>query len=95
VLEKIASDHPLFSAGGMPAAPIKYRGAKRKGLAASNGPQLMGLTIGGRVAVCYSREDISGGLVGQSVDGVAGYDPQSATEIMSRLLLYTSAPAQQ
>ena len=46
-----------------------------------------GIRIDDRLAVIYSREDLSGGLVGQSVDGIVGYDPQSAAELMRRLIL--------
>ena len=35
-----------------------------------------------------SREDLSIGLVGHAVDGVAGYDPASATPIMRNVILY-------
>ena len=28
------------------------------------------------------------GLVGQEVDGILGYDPRSATELMSKIILY-------
>ena len=38
----------------------------------------------------YSREDLSGGLVGEPVDGIVGYDPATATAIMRNILLYAS-----
>jgi hypothetical protein len=42
----------------------------------------------GRVGVLYSREDLSGGMVGQAVDGITGYMPESATAIMRNAMLY-------
>ena len=41
--------------------------------------------------VIYSREDLSAGLVGQAVDGIVGYDPASATALMSHILSYAAA----
>ncbi len=49
---------------------------------------MRGITIGGRVAVFYSPEDLSAGIVGEQVDGISGYDPASATQIMTNLILY-------
>ena len=43
---------------------------------------------GGRFGVFYSREDLSTGLVGQSVDGIYGYEPATATRLMRAMLLY-------
>ena len=43
-----------------------------------------------RVGVFYSREDLSGGLVGEPVDGLVGYDPATATAILRNILLYAS-----
>src|SRR5688500_14996548 len=49
-------------------------------------PRLAVLTHAGRPAVYFSREDLSAGLVGQPVDGIVGYHPETASEIMLRLL---------
>ena len=38
----------------------------------------------------YSSDDLSVGLVGNEVDGIRGYTPAVAGEIMSRILLYAS-----
>ena len=42
--------------------------------------------MNGRNAIYYSREDLSGGLVGEPVDGIVGYDPDSSTAIMSGII---------
>ena len=39
------------------------------------------------LAVIFSREDLSAGLVGEPVDGITGYSPASATELMTNILL--------
>lgn len=43
------------------------------------------------MAVFYSREDLSAGMVGEPVDGVLGYNPETATEIMRNIVL-SAAP---
>jgi len=55
-----------------------------------NAPQIRGITINGRLSVLFSREDISGALVGQQVDGIVGYTPAAATSIMQNILLYAA-----
>ena len=51
------------------------------------------LELNGRARVIYSPDDLSAGLVGQNVDGVSGYDPATATELMTRIVLYASGAA--
>lgn len=50
--------------------------------------QLRGMTLAGRTAVFFSREDLSEGIVGEPVDGVQGYDPATATDLMAAMLVY-------
>lgn len=52
--------------------------------------RIAGVTIGNRLAVFFSREDLSAGLVGQPVDGIIGYDPETATHLMAGMLLYAA-----
>jgi hypothetical protein len=53
-------------------------------------PMLRGMTFGKKIRVFYSPLDLSGGLVGQPVDGIFGYDPQTATELMSAMIRYAA-----
>jgi hypothetical protein len=53
-------------------------------------PQLRGYTLDGRVAVLYSPEDLSVGLVGEAIDGVAGYAPADATKVVSAVVAYAA-----
>jgi hypothetical protein len=55
--------------------------------------KLRGITLGKRTAVFFSREDLSAGIVGEPVDGVLGYDPATATRLMTAMLLYAQSPA--
>jgi hypothetical protein len=67
---------------------INYRDFARKVLGGlKDQGRLQVVRIGERNAVFYSREDLSVGLVGQPVDGIVGYDPPTATEIVRRILL--------
>ena len=49
--------------------------------------------MGGRPAVFYSREDVSVGLVGQPIDGVAGYVPEDATKVVADVVAYAAQRA--
>ena len=94
----LRSDHPVYN---LPAAKLDrfgYRRYARKIVGDLTGPRLKGIAAGGgeaagggRVGVFYSREDLSGGLVGQPVDGIIGYDVSTATALMRNILLYASA----
>ena len=80
-------DHPLYTAGGGEPDEISYRNfAVRNGVGKVRTPRLQGLALDGRLAVIYSREDLSVGLVGQAVDGINGYSPDTATNLMTRII---------
>jgi len=97
--------HDLYT---LPTSPIKsvgYRAflrANSKGQQSLREPRIKGMEIGGRVAVFFSEEDLSVGMVGQPIDGIYGYQPHGikddkgnvtsgATEIMTNMLLYAAA----
>ena len=86
-------NHAVYSAGGQ-AVKIRYRDfARLQGVSDSTMPRLRGIESNKRLAVIYSAEDLSGGLVGQPVDGINGYDPVCATHLMSSVVLYAAGPA--
>jgi len=90
-LEVLPPEHPLYSAGGGAKDEIAYRSyAIRNGVGQTTSPRLQGIQQNGRLAVIYSREDLSVGLVGQEVDGVIGYTPATATALMTRILTYAA-----
>jgi hypothetical protein len=82
----LPTSHPLYEK----LEAVTYRPFAQKLVGKANAPRLQALTVGGRAAVFVSREDLSTGLLGHSVDGILGYSPKSAAELMSRLLLYAS-----
>ncbi len=81
--------HALFSANGSPIGDVSFRSfARGKVPRGQTTPLLRGITIDNRLAVIFSREDLSGGLVGESIDGITGYSPESATNLMRDIVLF-------
>ena len=84
----LPADAPVYAGPAGPIATFAYRSFARANLVGSNhAPLLAAATVAGRPAVYYSRVDLSAGLVGEPVDGVIGYDPATATEIVRHVLL--------
>ncbi|HEX4055211.1 MAG TPA: DUF4159 domain-containing protein [Tepidisphaeraceae bacterium] len=54
-------------------------------------PRIRGIKVGDRIGVFFSAEDISAGLVGEPVDGIVGYTPDSATALMEHMILYAES----
>jgi hypothetical protein len=91
-LKQLPPEHPVFTAGGLKAPPIKYREYAQKVLGSlKDVPRLQGIERNGRVVVFYSKEDLTAGLVGQPVDGIVGYTPATATDLMQRIVLYAES----
>ena len=67
--------------------PVEYRSFARARLGTTDNLRLKGLRFRKKWAVIFSAEDLSTGLVGQQVDGINGYTPACATEIMRRLVM--------
>jgi hypothetical protein len=84
-------DHPLYTLPENKIEEFGYRSwARANSVGALKEPRVRGITVGNRVAVFFSREDISAGLVGEPVDGILGYSPQTATDLMRNIILYSS-----
>jgi hypothetical protein len=74
----------------MPGGVIRdfvYRPFARPVLGLIKTPQLAVIAVNNRPAVYFSRLDLSCGLVGQQTDGITGYDPATATAIMTNLVI--------
>jgi hypothetical protein len=56
-----------------------------------NVPRVRAIMVDGRPGVLYSREDLSAGMVGEEVDGVLGYTPETATSIVRNIVLSVAA----
>lgn len=85
----LAAEHPAFNGPDSKIDSVQFRTFTRKASVGTNKiARVRGITIDDRIGVFYSPEDLSAGLVGEQVDGVSGYDPISATRIMTHLILY-------
>ncbi|MGA2499053.1 MAG: DUF4159 domain-containing protein [Tepidisphaeraceae bacterium] len=94
-LDTLAVTHPLFRHYDI--KEVEYRAFARRTLGNLKQPRLRGMEIGGRLAVIFSAEDLSAGLVGNYVDGIIGYSPSKnkagqgwrygATELMACAVL--------
>ncbi len=81
----------MYASGGVKLAPVKYRSFASDRLGNLNQPRVKGFKVGDRWGVVFSGEDLSAGLVGQPVDGVIGYEPDTATDIMQHVIEYATA----
>ena len=81
----IKKDDPLYTLGTPLTAKYRsYTLIKRP--SGALGFRLNGLTFNNKLGVIYSSDDLSCGLVGQSVDGIIGYTPDVATGLMERII---------
>ena len=87
-LELLPPDHPLYTKADLKLEEPYYRRYALDHVADRKHPQLRAITLNNRLAVFFSREDLSAGLVGEEVDGINGYTPQSATTLMAAMVTY-------
>lgn len=88
-LSVLPPEHPAFAAG-VKAADVTYRTYAKKVVGNLHSPRIKAIEVQNRPAVFFSAEDLSTGLVGQSIDGIFGYEPQSATDLMRSLLMFST-----
>jgi hypothetical protein len=86
-------DAPLYTANGKMDEFTYRRWTRGKITGSLKSPRVRGITVNGRLAVFLSAEDLTEGMVGQTVDGIIGYSPATATEIMRHIVLYAANPA--
>jgi hypothetical protein len=85
-------DHPWYQFEHDPI-PIDYRAyARRTLLSGLRTGRLQAVEVDNRLAILFSREDLSVGLVGQGFDGIMGYAPETATRLMARQILSVLPP---
>ncbi len=89
----LPADHPIYSGGGQKVSKVAYRAFARKLLGNIATPRLRGIEVNNRLAVIYSPEDLSVGMVGMSIDGIYGYDATSATKVMESIIMYAAKGA--
>jgi hypothetical protein len=80
---------PIYTMPGAKVENVRYRTFARKSLTGElKSPRVRAITVKGRQAVFYSREDLAAGLTGEPMDGIIGYDPATATALMRSIVLY-------
>jgi len=92
LLAPLPASHSLYRLPNSRITNFTYREwARERAVGTLRQPRLRGMPVaGGRVAVFFSREDLSAGIVGENIDGINGYGPETATAIMRNILLYVS-----
>ena len=88
VRSPLSPNHPVYALPELAIPKFEYRNFARSKLGRLNTPRLAAIEANERVVAFFSRDDISGGLVGQPVDGILGYAPETATELMRNMLVY-------
>jgi hypothetical protein len=87
-LELVPATDPLYSIAEQITA-VKYREKAQKIFGKEmTQPVLKMIQEDGKVKVLFSPLDIAVGLVGQAIDSVNGYEPESAMQLMMNMLLY-------
>jgi uncharacterized protein DUF4159/squalene-hopene cyclase-like protein len=81
-------DYPVFSAG-QPLVHAAYRRYARSRLPDSDRFRLQFARLGSGI-IFYSPEDISAGLVGEAIDGIYGYQPRTAAELMGNIISFAA-----
>ena len=79
--------HRLYTTG-VQIKSVAYRQKTIRRVGRADAPLLLGVSVGGKVRVLISREDISGGLLGSPYSSLDGYRPQSAHAIMRNIVGY-------
>jgi hypothetical protein len=87
----LAMTDPLYRLPAAEIDSIEYRTFAKQRLGRLKDPRICGIVQNGRVVAYYSREDLSAGLVGEQIDGIDGYTPDSATVIMRNIVLSAGA----
>jgi hypothetical protein len=83
-------DNILYTNPAAPITAIAYRNfAKNAAEGNLRAPHIDAIDVRKHTVCLYSREDLSAGMVGEQVDGVIGYTPAVATDLMRNMVLYS------
>jgi len=83
------ADSPVYRLDGMEIRQVRYRGSRRE-----REPFLKGVKLDGRVAVVFSPQDLTAGLMGYPCAGCVGYVPDSAFALVRNVALYAAQQRQ-
>jgi len=90
-LEPIPIEHAIYADAVPRITGVTYRKYALDNLPRTTLPRLRGLTVNGRLVAIASNEDLSSGLVGHAVDGIIGYTPESAMDLVRAVVLWRSS----
>lgn len=86
----IPGKHAIYDKAGPRIDKVRYRRATRTSVIDPRKPRLRGVSYKGRIAIVFSRDDLTAGLVGYPCWGLKGYKPDSAFALMRNILLYAN-----
>ncbi|MFN4243608.1 MAG: DUF4159 domain-containing protein [Tepidisphaerales bacterium] len=89
-------DHPAYADLNAAGGRAVFRPAAAERVGGRQGPpRLTGYSLAGEVRVVLSSEDLTAGLVGYPHDGVIGYSPETARQLVTGLLrwAHTTPPS--
>ena len=88
VVRPLSFENPLYKLKGNEIDKVSYRGKAKYERGLTNRAKLRGIMVGNRLGVIFSREDITGGLLGIPMYDCTGYTPDSAYDIMRNAVIY-------
>ena len=89
-VRRLARMAPIYHVEGTKLNSVRYRRKARVDRGLRKVPNLRGVELKGRFAVIFSKEDVTGGLVGCPAYNCVGYEPDSCFEIMRNVIIYGS-----
>jgi len=90
---QLAADHPLYKGAftdGADVTNVEYRKFAQLKMGRVTTPRLYGIELNGRLAVIFSNEDITSGLLGTNTWGIVGYTADSAEDMARNIVLYAT-----
>ena len=86
-LAPLPPDAAVYRLKGYEIGKVRYRPKTHKRLAVQAAPRIRGVTVGGRVGVFFSREDLTAALANRHAFPIDGYAPESAYDLMRNIVL--------
>ncbi len=86
-LRRLGTKAAVYRLRGREIDRVRFRRRTRIRLGRTKQPNLYAATVGGRVAVFFSAEDLTAGLVGFPSHAVDGYAPESAYRLLRNIVL--------
>ena len=85
---RLSGNAAVYGLPGMQIKSVRYRRKARVDRGLRVEPNLRGVQIGERFAVIFSKEDITGGLIGCPSYNCVGYEPEFCLDLMRNAVIY-------